>query len=115
LASAIAAEVGTAVRMAAAIQVASAIDILDLTADLVVQEPFEEAVDNSQVTYEPVGVVGAITAWNYPLFQTMSKFAAALASGCTVVHKPSELAPISSFILAEACLAAGLPSGTYNL
>src|SRR5690606_7325716 len=49
------------------------------------------------------------------LFQTMNKVAAALAAGCAVVHKPSELAPLSSFILAEAVEAAGLPAGVYNL
>jgi acyl-CoA reductase-like NAD-dependent aldehyde dehydrogenase len=60
-------------------------------------------------------VVAAITPWNYPLFQTMGKVAAALAAGCTVVHKPSELAPLSAFILAEAAEQAELPDGVYNL
>jgi aldehyde dehydrogenase (NAD+) len=64
---------------------------------------------------EPVGVVGAITPWNYPLHQTMAKVAAALAAGCTVVHKPSEVAPLSAYLLAELCAEAGLPAGVYNL
>jgi acyl-CoA reductase-like NAD-dependent aldehyde dehydrogenase len=60
-------------------------------------------------------VVGAITPWNYPLHQIMAKVAPALAAGCTVVLKPSEIAPLNAFILAEACEAIGLPAGVFNL
>jgi aldehyde dehydrogenase (NAD+) len=115
LTAVIAAEVGTAVRMAAAIQVSSALRLLELTASLLADQAFEEQVGNSLVVLRPVGVVAAITPWNYPLFQTVAKVAAALAAGCTVVHKPSELAPLSSFLLAEAAEAAALPPGVYNL
>lgn len=115
LASVIAAEVGTAARMSLAIQVNSAISLVGMYAEQLLAEPFEEWVANSLVVSEPVGVVAAITPWNYPLFQTMGKVAAALAAGCTVVHKPSELAPVSAFILAEAVERAGLPPGVYNL
>ena len=64
---------------------------------------------------EPVGVVGAITPWNYPLYQIANKVAPALAAGCTVVLKPSEVAPINAFILAEVIHDAGLPKGVFNL
>jgi acyl-CoA reductase-like NAD-dependent aldehyde dehydrogenase len=79
------------------------------------QTPFEETVGNSLVVREPVGVVGAITPWNYPLHQISAKVAPALAAGCTVVLKPSEVTPLNAFILAEICDAAGLPPGVFNL
>ncbi len=64
---------------------------------------------------EPVGVVGCITPWNYPLHQIAAKVAPALAVGCTVVLKPSEVAPINAFILAEVIHEVGLPKGVFNL
>src|SRR5204863_9824 len=76
---------------------------------------FEERVGNSLVVREAVGVVAAITPWNYPLHQIALKVAPALAAGCTVVLKPSEVAPFNAFILAEAIEAAGLPQGVFNL
>ncbi|MDH5210419.1 MAG: aldehyde dehydrogenase family protein, partial [Betaproteobacteria bacterium] len=76
---------------------------------------FEERVGNSVVLKEPVGVVGAITPWNYPLHQITLKVAPALAAGCTVVLKPSEIAPFNAFFLAEVIEAAGLPKGVFNL
>jgi len=76
---------------------------------------FEEQVGNSLVVKEPVGVVGAITPWNYPLHQIAAKVAPALAAGCTVVLKPSEVAPLNAFILAEIIDEIGLPAGVFNL
>ncbi len=76
---------------------------------------FEERVGNSLVVREPAGVVGAITPWNYPLHQIAAKVAPALAAGCTVVLKPSEVAPLNAFILAEIIDAAGVPAGVFNL
>ena len=76
---------------------------------------WDEEIGNSLVVREPVGVVGAITPWNYPLHQIANKVAPALAAGCTVVVKPSEVAPINAFILAEVIDAAGLPKGVFNL
>jgi aldehyde dehydrogenase (NAD+) len=111
----IAAEVGTAARMCLAIQVDSALHLLAEAADVTESLAGEERMGNSVVTATPIGTVAAITPWNYPLFQTMGKVAAALAAGCTTVHKPSELAPLSAFILAEAIETAGLPAGVYNL
>jgi len=77
--------------------------------------PFEETVGNSLVVREPVGVVGAITPWNYPLHQIVNKTAPALAAGNTVVLKPSEVTPLDAFILAEVIDSAGLPAGVFNL
>ena len=75
----------------------------------------ESKVGNSLVVREPVGVVGAITPWNYPLHQIALKVAPALAAGCTVVLKPSEVAPFNAFMLAEVIEQAGLPKGVFNL
>jgi len=76
---------------------------------------FEEQIGNSLIVREPVGVVGCITPWNYPLHQIAAKVAPALAAGCTVVLKPSEVAPLNAFILAEIIDSAGLPAGVFNL
>jgi acyl-CoA reductase-like NAD-dependent aldehyde dehydrogenase len=77
--------------------------------------PFEETVGNSLVVREPIGVVGAITPWNYPLHQIVNKTAPALAAGNCVVLKPSEVTPLDAFILAEIIDSAGLPAGVFNL
>jgi aldehyde dehydrogenase (NAD+) len=76
---------------------------------------FEERIGASVVVREAAGVVAAITPWNYPLHQAVAKVAPALAAGCTVVLKPSEVAPLSAFLLAEAAEEAGLPSGVLNV
>jgi acyl-CoA reductase-like NAD-dependent aldehyde dehydrogenase len=76
---------------------------------------YEATVGNSLVVKEPVGVVGAITPWNYPLHQIAAKVAFAMAAGCTVVLKPSEVAPLDAFILAEVIADAGVPAGVFNL
>ncbi|GAA0391092.1 aldehyde dehydrogenase [Acrocarpospora corrugata] len=75
----------------------------------------ESRVGNSLIVREPVGVVGAITPWNYPLHQAVCKVAAALAAGCTVVLKPSEVAPLAAYALAGVLHDAGLPPGVFNL
>ncbi len=76
---------------------------------------YESTNGNSLVVREPVGVVGAITPWNYPLHQIAAKVAYAIAAGCTVVLKPSEVAPLDAFILAEVIDDAGLPAGVLNM
>ena len=76
---------------------------------------WEEQIGNSLVVREPIGVLGAITPWNYPLHQIAAKVAPALAAGCTVVLKPSEVAPLNAFVLAEIAEAAGLPAGVLNI
>ena len=77
--------------------------------------PFEERLASSVLLREPVGVVAAITPWNYPLHQIAAKVAPALAAGCTVVLKPSEVAPLNAFVLAEIMEEAGVPAGVFNL
>ena len=76
---------------------------------------WEEEVGNSILVREPAGVVVAITPWNYPLHQIANKVAAALAAGCTVVLKPSEVAPINAFQLTEIIDEVGLPRGVFNM
>ncbi len=76
---------------------------------------YETTVGNSLVVKEPVGVVGCITPWNYPLHQIAAKVAFAMAAGCTVVLKPSEVAPLDAYILAEVVNDAGVPAGVFNL
>jgi acyl-CoA reductase-like NAD-dependent aldehyde dehydrogenase len=85
------------------------------TAALVNEVQFEEQVGSSLIVREPVGVVGAITPWNYPLHQIAAKVAPALAAGCTIVLKPSEVAPLNAFVLAEVIDDVGLPAGVFNL
>jgi aldehyde dehydrogenase (NAD+) len=76
---------------------------------------YETTIGNSLVVKEPVGVVGCITPWNYPLHQIAAKVAFAMAAGCTVVLKPSEIAPLDAYILAEVIHDTGLPAGVFNL
>ncbi|HEU5084862.1 MAG TPA: aldehyde dehydrogenase family protein [Acidimicrobiales bacterium] len=76
---------------------------------------YEETVGNSLVVKEPVGVVGCITPWNYPLHQIAAKVAFAMAAGCTIVLKPSEVAPVDAYILAEIVHDAGVPAGVFNM
>ena len=76
---------------------------------------WDEQVGNSTVVLEPIGVVGAITPWNYPLHQVTAKVAYALAAGCTVVLKPSEVAPLCSYLFFDAIHEVGLPAGVVNL
>ena len=115
LAQTIAGEVGMPIKLSRAIQVGGPVFNWAENARLLEEFEFEEQVGNSLVVREPVGVVGAITPWNYPLNQITLKVAPALAAGCTVVLKPSEVAPLNAFILAEVIEAAGLPPGVFNL
>ncbi|MFG2498853.1 aldehyde dehydrogenase family protein [Streptomyces sp. NPDC048441] len=84
-------------------------------AELAATYAFEEKIGNSTVYLEPVGVVGAITPWNYPLHQIVNKVAPALAAGCTVVLKPAEDTPLTAQLFAEAAHEAGIPAGVFNL
>jgi aldehyde dehydrogenase (NAD+) len=83
--------------------------------ELVKEVAWEEEVGNSLIVKEPAGVVAAITPWNYPLHQIANKVAPALAAGCTVVLKPSGVAPLNAFVLAEIVEEVGLPAGVFNL
>jgi acyl-CoA reductase-like NAD-dependent aldehyde dehydrogenase len=115
LAKTIAQEVGMPIKLAGRIQAGLPIANFANYAKIAREFKFEERVGNSLVVKDPVGVVGAITPWNYPLHQIALKVAPALAAGCTVVLKPSEVAPFNAFILAEVIEAAGLPGGVFNL
>ena len=115
IAELIATEVGSPLKFARSVQAGLPPTVLRSYAELLADYAFEERVGNSLVLREPVGVVGAITPWNYPLHQVVAKVAAALAAGCTVVLKPSEVAPLSAYVLAEAAAEAGLPPGVLNL
>jgi len=115
MASLITSEMGAPAGLSAYVQVGLPMGVLQSYIAGLRGEEETHKVGNSLVVREPVGVVGAITPWNYPLHQTMAKVAAALAAGCTVVHKPSEVAPLSAYLLAELCAEAGLPAGVYNL
>lgn len=111
----IAREVGMPLKLATTVQVGLPAMNLGLFADVVRNFQYEEQVGNSLVVREPVGVVACITPWNYPLLQVVAKIAPALGAGCTVVLKPSEVAPLSAFMLTEIIHEAGLPPGVFNL
>src|SRR5713101_7760156 len=115
IATTISAEVGSPIAMARTIQAGLPVAVTGSYPAIAREFPFEERIGNSVVVREPVGVVAAITPWNYPLHQAMGKVAPALAAGCTVVLKPSEVAPLSAFILADVVHEAGLPAGVFNL
>jgi aldehyde dehydrogenase (NAD+) len=115
LARTIAQEVGMPLKLSGRIQAGLPIANFANYAKILKDFAFESRVGNSLVVREPVGVVAAITPWNYPLHQIALKVAPALAAGCTVVLKPSEVAPFNAFILAEVIEAAGLPKGVFNL
>ena len=115
IAQTVAQEVGMPVNLSMIIQAGLPTMTFGSMAQIVDTFPFEEQVGSSLVVREPVGVVGAITPWNYPLHQIAAKVAPALAAGCTVVLKPSEVAPINAFILAEIIDEVGLPAGVFNL
>ena len=118
-AAAITAEMGAPADNARDVQTQLAIDVFDSYATIVRTFAFEETLGINVVRYEPIGVVGAITPWNYPLYLAAIKIAAALAAGCTVVFKPSMDAPLDGALLAETIAAAahdlGLPPGLVNL
>jgi acyl-CoA reductase-like NAD-dependent aldehyde dehydrogenase len=115
LARLIAQEVGMPLKMSARIQAGLPIANFANYSKITREFAFEQKVGNSLVVRDPVGVVAAITPWNYPLHQITLKVAPALAAGCTVVLKPSEVAPFNAFLLAEIIEAAGLPKGVFNL
>jgi len=115
IAGTIAGEVGMPLKLSTMIQAGSPIGTFGLYSRMLGDFAFEEKVGHSLVVREPIGVVAAITPWNYPLHQIAAKVAPALAAGCTVVLKPSEVAPLNAFILAEVIDAAGLPAGVFNL
>ena len=115
IARTIAEEMGAPLKIATLVQAANPVTIVGSYAQILSEYAFEEQVGNSLVVREPVGVVGAITPWNFPLQQVVNKVAPALAAGCTIVLKPSEVAPFTAFLLAELLDEIGLPAGVFNL
>jgi aldehyde dehydrogenase (NAD+) len=115
LAQLIAHELGMPLGMSQRVQVGLPTLTFQSMPKLMSEVKLEETIGNSLIVREPVGVVGCITPWNYPLHQIAAKVAPALAAGCTVVLKPSEVAPLNAFVLAEIIHAAGLPKGVFNL
>jgi aldehyde dehydrogenase (NAD+) len=115
LADLIAREMGSPLSFAVGVQTALPVMSFAAIERMVEDLPWEERLGNSLIVREPVGVVGAITPWNYPLHQVAAKVAPALAVGCTVVVKPSEVAPLSAFVLADIMAEVGLPPGVFNL
>jgi acyl-CoA reductase-like NAD-dependent aldehyde dehydrogenase len=115
LAVLITSELGMPVELSRMIQVGLPVMTFTSMPELVEQVRWEEEVGNSVIVREPAGVVAAITPWNYPLHQIAGKVAPAIAAGCTVVLKPSELVPLNAFVLAEICETVGLPAGVFNL
>jgi acyl-CoA reductase-like NAD-dependent aldehyde dehydrogenase len=115
IAALIAQEVGMPIKLARAIQAGLPRADFASMPQAMAQTRWEEQIGNSLVVREPIGVVGAITPWNYPLHQIAAKVAPALATGCTIVVKPSEVAPLCAFVVAEIIDSVGLPAGAFNL
>jgi aldehyde dehydrogenase (NAD+) len=116
IAALVAREVGMPLGLSRMIQAGLPIMSFASMVNLLDEVELEQQVGNSLIVREPVGVVGCITPWNYPLHQIAAKVAPAIAAGCSVVVKPSEVTPLNAFILAEVIDAAGvLPPGVFNL
>ncbi|MBY8878582.1 aldehyde dehydrogenase family protein [Actinacidiphila acidipaludis] len=115
VAATVGAELGAPPPFAAAVHTDLPTAVMGSYAALAADRPFEERIGNSRVLHEPVGVVGAITPWNYPLHQIVAKVAPALAAGCTVVLKPAEDTPLVAQLFAGILDEAGLPAGVFNL
>jgi aldehyde dehydrogenase (NAD+) len=115
IAETITAELGSPLPFSQNVHVGAPLAVVSSYAELAATYAFEEKVGNSTVYQEPVGVVAAITPWNYPLHQIVAKVAPALAAGCTVVLKPAEDTPLTAQLFAEAVHEAGVPAGVFNL
>ncbi len=115
LAAVLSAEMGAPMRLATGAQVPSGIAHFREVRSVLASYAFEEPIGRSLLRREPIGVCGLITPWNWPLNQIACKVAPALAAGCTMVLKPSELAPLNASLLAEILHEAGVPAGVFNL
>ena len=108
-------EMGAPLPMAEKMQAGAGLGHLMSTLDVLKKYEFEETIGSAVVVREPVGVIGMITPWNWPLNQIACKVAPAIAAGCTMVLKPSEYTPSSALIFAEILHEAGVPKGVFNL
>lgn len=115
LAEVISKEMGAPLWLAKAAQVAAGMAHFTTAGEVLKNYQFEEQKGTTLIVREPIGVCGFITPWNWPLNQIACKVAPALAAGCTIVLKPSEIAPLNACILAEIIHDAGVPSGVFNL
>ncbi|MFB8249663.1 aldehyde dehydrogenase family protein [Streptomyces sp. NPDC055952] len=115
IAETITAELGSPLKFSQAVHAAVPVAVAGSYAELAATYSFEERTGNSVVHHEPIGVVAAITPWNYPLHQIVAKVAPALAAGCTVVVKPAEDTPLVARLFADAVHEAGVPAGVFNL
>jgi aldehyde dehydrogenase (NAD+) len=115
IAATISQELGMPLKLSQMIQVGLPTAQFAAMPKLMEEVAWEEEIGNSRILREPAGVVGAITPWNYPLNQIAAKVAPALAAGCTVVLKPSEVTPLNAFLLAEVIESVGLPAGVFNV
>ncbi|ODU00642.1 MAG: aldehyde dehydrogenase [Pseudonocardia sp. SCN 72-86] len=115
VASSITAEMGSPITFSRKVQATMPVGSSRGFAKLAADFPWQEEIGNSLVVKEPIGVVGAITPWNYPLHQIVAKVAPALLAGNTVVLKPTEIAPLTAQLLAEVAAEAGLPAGAFNI
>jgi aldehyde dehydrogenase (NAD+) len=115
IAAAVSSEVGAPTALANRAHGPSGIGHLMATAKALESFEFAEDVGTSRIEYEAVGVCAFITPWNWPLNQIAAKVAPAIAAGCTMVLKPSEVAPLNAIIFAEVMDAAGVPAGVFNL
>jgi acyl-CoA reductase-like NAD-dependent aldehyde dehydrogenase len=115
IAALISQELGSPITLSMMVQTGLPIMTFSAMAHVVEELPWEQQIGNSLVVREPIGVVGAITPWNYPLHQVAAKVAPAMVAGCTVVVKPSEVTPLSAFVLAEIMDEVGVPPGVFNV
>ena len=115
LAAVISEEMGAPMALANAAQAPAGLGHFLSTAKVLRDFPFEEDLGRSRVIREPAGVCGLITPWNWPINQIACKVAPALAAGCTMVLKPSEVAPFNATVFAEILDEAGVPAGVFNL
>ena len=115
IAAAITAELGAPSEFSLRAQTGSGLGHLRAAIAALQEMDLEETVGKSTVIREPIGVCGLITPWNWPINQIVCKVAPALAAGCTMVLKPSEIAPVNATLFAEVLDAAGVPAGVFNL
>ncbi|WP_260960999.1 aldehyde dehydrogenase family protein [Pseudomonas citri] len=115
LAQVLSLEMGAAIGFARAMQVPLAAEHVRVARDLLSTYSFRKVENGTAIQREPIGVCGLITPWNWPLYQITAKVAPAIAAGCTVVLKPSELSPLSALLFAQLLHDAGLPPGVFNL
>jgi aldehyde dehydrogenase (NAD+) len=115
LASAMTLEMGSPITFSREVQATNALGHFKQMIEVLKSYELERFMGDTLIRREPIGVCGLITPWNWPLNQITSKLAPALAAGCTVVLKPSEIAPLSAIIFAEVLHEAGVPNGVFNL